>query len=107
MSPFRNTIQRVAKLGNRVFNRRRPARAIRRLARWAGVEDVDLEWQVDHGPWFDNGVMTIEFAGRSARLSIDHAHVVEGRQELRPTLDLELAAAPAAPPDQPAELATV
>ena len=58
-----------------------------RLARWAGVDDVDHRWQVEHGPWFDNGVMTIEFDGRSATVGVDHAHVDGGRQELDRTLD--------------------
>jgi len=94
MSPFRNDIERVAKYGNKLLNRKGLSRAMHRLARWAKVEDVDMTWHVEQGPWFDNGVMTIEFAGRSARLAIDHAHVRGDDQVLERTLELELNAAP-------------
>ena len=83
MSPFRNDIQRSVKGANRLLRHRRPAGAVRRLARWAGVAEPDIAWQLDEGPWFDNGVMSIEFDGPSATLAVDHAHTVDGdRQEL-------------------------
>jgi hypothetical protein len=93
MSPFRNDIQRVAKLANHLFRRRRPSMVMRRLAHRAGVSDSGISWQLDAGPWFDNGVMTIEFAGPAATLSIDHAHVRDEQQQLDHTLDVELATA--------------
>ena len=65
MSPFRNDIQRAAKAAYRLLNRDGPstpsctASPARR-----GVDDVGMHWQLDHGLWFDNGVMSIEFRGR-------------------------------------------
>ncbi|MGI9031309.1 MAG: alkaline phosphatase D family protein [Ilumatobacteraceae bacterium] len=90
MSPFRNDIQKVAKGGFRLFNRRGLNRVMHRLAKWSKVDDVAITWQVDHGLWFDNGVMTIEFCGRDANLAVDHAHVVGTDQRLSRTLDVEL-----------------
>ncbi|MET0147355.1 MAG: alkaline phosphatase D family protein [Ilumatobacteraceae bacterium] len=105
MSPFRNDIEKVAKYGNRLLNRKGLNAVMHRLARWAHVEEVDLTWRVEHGPWFDNGVMTIEFAGRAAELSIDHAHVAGTDQRLVHTIDVELAAG-APSPDVSADEAT-
>ena len=91
MSPFRNDIQRAAKLANRLFRRQRPSGAIRRLSASAGVAAPDISWELDEGPWFANGVMSIEFHGAEARAIIEHAHVRDGdRQELERTLELEL-----------------
>ena len=67
MSPFRNNIQRAAKLANRLSRRRRPSAAVRRLAASAGVAEPDITWQLDEGPWFANGVMSIEFHESSRR----------------------------------------
>jgi hypothetical protein len=60
-----------------------------------------MSWQVDHGVWFDNGVMTIDFARRSARLGIDLAHVENGDQRLDRAKDLELAGEPDVKPGTP------
>jgi hypothetical protein len=49
-----------------------------------------MDWRVEHGPWFDNGVMTVQFAGRSAHLRLQHAHIDRGFDTLTTTLDLEL-----------------
>ena len=62
-----------------------------RLARLGKVADVGMSWIVEHGVWFDNGVMSIDLAGRGANLSVDHAIVEDGEQRLRHTLDVELA----------------
>ena len=91
MSPFRNDIQRAAKLGNLLLNRRRWAAGVNRLARWAGVEDVAVTWQLEHGMWFDNGVMSIVFEDGAADLAIDLAHVDGAEQRLERRLDVELA----------------
>ncbi len=90
MSPFRNTIPPAGKLANIVLNRTTFTRLVRRMAIWAKVPDVAMTWRIEHGPWFDNGVMTVEFDGRSARLRLDHADVAAGRQVLTTTLDVEL-----------------
>ena len=90
MSPFRNDIPRVGKLANRWLNRKTLTGVVHRMCRWAKVPDVAITWHVEHGPWFDNGLMTVEFAGRSARLRLDHAHETAGRQTLTNTLEVEL-----------------
>jgi hypothetical protein len=94
MSPFRNDIPRVGKLANTLLNRKTFTALVHRIARWAKVPDVAMTWHIDHGPWFDNGVMTIEFDHRSARLRLDHAHLSAGRQTLTTTLDIELHSKP-------------
>ena len=90
MSPFRNDIPRVGKVANRLLNRKTFAAIVHRLARWAGVADVGITWHVEHGPWFDNGVMTVEFAGRSAHLTLEHARRSGTTQALEPTVEVEL-----------------
>ncbi len=97
MSPFRNDIERAGKAAEVLLNRKFWTRVMHRMARMAHVDDVAMSWQVEHGPWFDNGVMAVTFEGRSARLGVDHAHVDSGRQVLSRTLDLELASAEPAP----------
>jgi hypothetical protein len=91
MSPFRNDIERVAKGAFRLFNRKAATAAMHRLARWGKTDDVGMSWIVEHGVWFDNGVMSIDLTGRGARLSVDQAEVEGGRQVLRHRLDVELA----------------
>ena len=106
MSPFRNDIPRVGKLANQLLNRRSVAGFVHRMARWAKVADVDLTWHVEHGPWFDNGVMIVEFAGRSARLRLDHARLEAGQQTLATTLDVELQHEEPTAPDDGSATAT-
>lgn len=92
MSPFRNPLHLPLQLANRAFSTRPVRSLFHRLARSAGVPDPAVDWDVDHGPWFGNGVMTVVIAGRRAWVEVEHAHVVDGRQELRPTLRLRLTA---------------
>jgi hypothetical protein len=95
MSPFRNDIEKAAKRGNLWLNHKRLASAMHRLAKWAKVDDVDMTWQVEHGPWFDNGVMTITFDRRSAVVDLEQAHVTgRGEQVLDHALTYELTSAP-------------
>ncbi len=82
MSPFRNDIEKAAKRGNIWLNRKRLASAMHRLARWAKVDDVDMTWQVENGPWFDNGVMIITFDGRSAVVDVEQAQVTDGGDQV-------------------------
>ena len=91
MSPFRNDIERIAKVAFKLFNRRGATAVMHRLARLGKGPDVAISWIVEHGVWFDNGVMTVELAGRGANLSVDHAAVDGDRQILHRTLDVELA----------------
>jgi hypothetical protein len=77
------------------------------MCRWAKVPDVAITWHVEHGPWFDNGVMTVEFSGRAARLRLDHAHHAAGGQTLTKTLDVELQTERPTAPDGETSTATV
>jgi hypothetical protein len=97
MSPFRNDIERVAKVAFTLLNRKGANAAMHRLAKLGKVADVGMSWIVEHGVWFDNGVMSIDLTGRGATLSVDHAVVVDGEQRLRHTLDVELAAGTPSP----------
>lgn len=95
MSPFRNDIERPAKVGFRLLNRTRFAAATHRLARWAKVPDAELTWQLEHGPWFDNGVMIVTFDGSAATVELLAARLDDrGEQVLESALVHELRSPP-------------
>ncbi|MQA05829.1 MAG: alkaline phosphatase family protein [Streptosporangiales bacterium] len=85
MSPFRNPLELPVKLAHRLAGTRLMRRLGRRLARAANVPDFGMRWELQQGPWFDNGVMTVMLDGRDAWVEIEHADVVRGRQLLRHT----------------------
>jgi hypothetical protein len=85
MSPFRNPLEPWLRLANRVLERPRVAAALAWLARRAGVVDPPLTWDVEQGPWFGNGLMTLDVHGRTARIEVEHARVVGGVQVLERT----------------------
>jgi PhoD-like phosphatase len=82
MSPFRNPMEPPLKAAYKAFGLPPGAWLWHRIARLAHVADVGIDWRVDHGPWFANGVMTLVFSGRTVRVEIDHAEVRDGRQVL-------------------------
>ncbi|PWJ53280.1 PhoD-like phosphatase [Quadrisphaera granulorum] len=84
MSPFRNPLKPALRVANRLADIA-PVRALAGLlARTAGVERPPATWEVEEGPWFDNGVMTVVLDGRSARLEVDHVRVDrDGRWQRR------------------------
>jgi hypothetical protein len=86
MSPFRNPLEPPIRVANHLLNMR-PVRAVLHwLEKRAHVQDVPVDWEIDHGMWFDNGVMTVAFSGRQAVVEVDHAHVRDGEQVLERTL---------------------
>jgi hypothetical protein len=85
MSPFRNPLEPWLRLANRMLDRPAVTGVLRRLARRAGVVDPPLSWDVNHGPWFGNGLMTLVVEGRTARIEVEHARVVGGVQVLERT----------------------
>ena len=93
MSPFRNPLSRGVRVANRLLDSR-PARALTRaLAAAAGVREPGVSWEVERGPWFANGVMTVVLAGDgTADVEVDHAVLEGGRQRLRRTLSDRLSA---------------
>ncbi len=86
MSPFRNPLEPWVRVANAWFERRPVVAALAWVARRAGVRDPGITWQVPHGPWFDNGVMTVAIDGRTASVEVEHAKVVGGAQVLDRTL---------------------
>jgi hypothetical protein len=90
MSPFRNPMKPLLRLANCAFERQSVRSLWHRVARLAGVADVAVEWEVDHGPWFANGVMTVVFDGRRAHVEVHHAGVQDGREVLVRTLRTSL-----------------
>jgi hypothetical protein len=94
MSPFRNPLEPWLRLANRLLERRSVTRPLRWLARRAGVVDPPIRWHVGQGPWFGNGLMTLDVVGRAVRVEVEHARVVGGVQVLDRTYTGELSAGP-------------
>jgi hypothetical protein len=92
MSPFRNPVGWHIRLANKLLDSRGMTKVMHRLSRSAGVRDVAASWRTAYGPWFENGVMTVTVYGDDAAVDVDHARLVDGRQELRSTLRYELKA---------------
>jgi hypothetical protein len=88
MSPFRNDIERPAKLAFRLLNRRGLNGAMHGLAKLARVPEAGLSWVVEHGVWFDNGVISVEL-DESCAVAVDHAIVEDGVQRLRRTVRID------------------
>jgi hypothetical protein len=86
MSPFRNPLQRWVRVANGRLDRGAAPAVLAWLAKRAGVHDPAMSWEVAHGPWFDNGVMTVVLDGRTAGVEVEHARVVAGTQVLDRTL---------------------
>lgn len=76
MSPYRNPLNLPIRAVNRLAGTGPVVAATRALARWRGVRDPEARWRVSDGIWFDNGVMTLDLAGRSAHVEVDHAQVL-------------------------------
>ncbi|GAB3598710.1 alkaline phosphatase D family protein [Angustibacter peucedani] len=90
MSPFRNPLEPWIRLANSWFEKKPVHRTLGWLARRAGVRDPGITWTVPDGPWFDNGVMTVDVRGRRAQVEVEHAKVVGGAQVLDRTRTREL-----------------
>ncbi|WP_418606769.1 hypothetical protein [Georgenia sp. SUBG003] len=91
-SPFRNPMETPLKLAYTAVELPTLRRLWHRMARGAGVRDVGLTWDVDHGPWFVNGVMTLVVSGREARVEVGEADVRDGRSWLNRTRTIDLTA---------------
>ncbi len=82
MSPFRNYLPVPVKLVNKFFEKAPLRVGLRWFSRAFAVPDTGLDWALDSGPWFQNGLMTVVFDGREARLEVDRALHANGRQYL-------------------------
>ncbi|MPV37373.1 alkaline phosphatase D family protein [Georgenia subflava] len=92
-SPFRNPMETPLRLAYAALDVA-PVRLLwHKMARSARVTEVPLRWDVDHGPWFVNGVMTLVISGRDARVDVDGATVRAGRPWLSPTASIPLTTA--------------
>ncbi|MBA2385454.1 MAG: alkaline phosphatase family protein, partial [Acidimicrobiia bacterium] len=83
MSPFRNPLQRTVRVINRFLCSRVAHGLLGRAARRAGVVEPDITWAVDHGPWFENGLMTVEIDGRAAKVIVEIAEHEGTEQKLK------------------------
>lgn len=91
MSPFRNPLPKALRLANTIVDYRPLLFGLRRLSRWSGVADTGLDWSLDYGPMFTNGVMTVVFDGRDAWVEIDRAEHEGEQQRLSRSADLLVA----------------
>jgi hypothetical protein len=65
----------MLKLGHRTVA---PGRALRRVARAAGVKDPEAGWRLVQQPSFNNQLATLRFDGREAYLRIEHTTPGDG-----------------------------
>jgi hypothetical protein len=90
-SPVRNPLDARERRVIRFGCSRRLARAIRALARAAGVRRSRAEWEMEgDGPWFDNQVATLDIDGRDIALRIEKATGHAEHPRLEPVLDRRL-----------------
>jgi PhoD-like phosphatase len=90
MSPFRNPVPRHVRWAVRLLNSRLFGVALHGLARSAKVSDVGVRWRLDHGPWFDNGVMTLDLTGTEVVVDVEHARLDGDQEVLDQTIRLSL-----------------
>ena len=90
MSPFRNPVPRYIRWGNRLLDTKVFAAGLHALARAAKVGEVGLDWRVDHGPWFDNGVMTVVMDDGSVVVQVEHARLADEQELLDTTARVTL-----------------
>ena len=65
-------------------------RLTRRLAQRAGVEEPQITWQVDEGPWFDNQIATLAMDGRRATFRLERSFLDDGHARLETLLEKPL-----------------
>ncbi|CAM3792151.1 alkaline phosphatase D family protein [Smaragdicoccus niigatensis] len=94
MSPFRNPLEVHIRIANLLLETRGVRWLTRRLARAAGVSADSVDWTVENGPWFDNGVMTITIEGDHVRVVVDHAFAESGTHQLVETTTIDLTGPP-------------
>ncbi len=63
-SPIRNRLARTQRAGMAALGRGIFTPITKRLARWAKVPPPELDWEITHGPWYDNNLATLETRGR-------------------------------------------
>jgi hypothetical protein len=86
MSPFRNPVPRHIRWANHLLDTRWMTTLLHKLARSAQVRDVAADWRIAHGPWFENGAMTLTLSGEDWTVDVDHASLQGERQVLQTTV---------------------
>ena len=72
-SPMRNPVNRSVQMLDRFVGTRLGRRLGLAVARTAGVPDPAVHWRMRNGPWFQNGLTTLEVSGRAAQLTLESA----------------------------------
>jgi hypothetical protein len=90
MSPFRNPLEVQIRVANVLLETKAVRWLMERLARSAGVESDAVDWEVENGPWFDNGVMTVVIDGSEVRAEVDHAFSESNQHKLIRTTTIDL-----------------
>ncbi len=83
-SPFHNSIPLPMRLVFRAAWSRRAQAAARRLARFARVPEVELDWETEAGPFFGNHLAELRLDGRSASFSIARSAKADGGTRAEP-----------------------
>jgi hypothetical protein len=91
-SPFRNPLDKHERVVARLGASKPAERAMRWIARRAGVEDAAIRWRLVQPPTFDNQFATIELSGRHAKMKIEKTVPGDWRNpRIEVTLERELA----------------
>ena len=91
-SPVRNPLDLPVRVAQRLSSSPVVTALLSRAARLAGVPPPAWRWQVRHGPWFGNQVMTLVLDGREAGAEVHTAHLRrDGRTALRREASVRLA----------------
>ncbi|MGH3980398.1 MAG: alkaline phosphatase D family protein [Pseudonocardiaceae bacterium] len=90
-SPVHHAVPGFLKVAFRIAWRRPLARAVRAIARRAGVSDPPVSWQRAAGPIFGNAVATLVLDGRSAVLTVERTRPHGRSARLEHASELSLA----------------
>ncbi len=80
-SPFRNPLDSTERRVIEAMMTAPAERAMRLLARSAGVADPSIRWRLCEGPYFDNQVGTMRVQGRRMRARLDKTKPEEQREK--------------------------
>ena len=91
-SPFRNPLARHERMVARMSASKPAERAMRWIARRAGVDEPAVTWSLVQKPTFDNQFATLQLKGRSAKMKIEKTIPGDWRNpKIEVTLERDLA----------------
>ena len=70
-SPIHNVLPDPFRIGQELATSRAGVLAGTSVARLAGVHKPAIRWRITRGTWFDNMLSTLQFSGRTARISFE------------------------------------